>query len=205
MEEFGLPRDNQRNDIGSPTTARDDYYRALLKTVYDSAAAGSPISGSNFWGWGGEGRSPNADYTWRVGDPFVCDPPMEKQGLNSVFDVDSSTINILKAHSALMIRLRQTTGIARDRIAYGFELYPNYPNPFNPSTRIKFSLQSSGRVILKIYDIMGKEIMTPVDEYKTAGMHETGFNGSGLPSGVYFYRLSVNECYSENKKMILMK
>ena len=94
----------QFND-GSPTTMRDQYFSTLLKTVYDSAANGSPIAGTNFWGWGGEGRSPNSDYNWHIGDPFVCDPPMEKQGLNSVYDTDSTTIQILKEHALQMAAL----------------------------------------------------------------------------------------------------
>jgi len=88
-----------RSSAGSQTTYRDAYYNEMLKMIYDSAAAGAPIIGSNFWGWGGEGRSPNGDYRWRTGDPFVCDPPMEAQGLNSVYDTDSSTIVILKYYS----------------------------------------------------------------------------------------------------------
>ncbi len=102
MEEFGLPRDSEKCETGTPTTARDTYFKKILGMIYDSAAAGAPIAGTNFWGWGGEGRSMHPDNTWQPGDPFTGDPPQEPQGLNSVFDTDTSTINILKLNAQKM-------------------------------------------------------------------------------------------------------
>lgn len=122
MEEFGFPRDNEEYSPDSTAAYRDSYYTDLLRLIYDSAAAGAPIAGSNFWGWGGEGRSPNTDYIWRTGDPFVCDPPMEAQGLNSVFDTDSSTINIIKEHSLLMASLRVPAKVDEKNGIYIFKL-----------------------------------------------------------------------------------
>lgn len=98
MEEFGLPRDSELCKPGTATTARDKYFSTILNLVYDSAAAGAPIAGTNVWAWGGEGRGKNADDKWREGDPFVGDPPQEPQGLNSIYNVDTSTIAILKDH-----------------------------------------------------------------------------------------------------------
>ncbi|MGB5287321.1 MAG: AGE family epimerase/isomerase [Ignavibacteriaceae bacterium] len=94
----------------------------------------------------------------------------------------------------------------------GFELYQNYPNPFNPSTRIKFTIPSviasgtkqSQNVFLKIYDILGNEVSTLVNEEKQAGTYDILFDGSTLPSGVYFYQLRADG-FVETKKMILMK
>ena len=94
----------------------------------------------------------------------------------------------------------------------GFELYQNYPNPFNPSTRIRYSVpgvnasvtKQSSDVTLKIYDILGNEVLTLVEEDKPAGTYEILFNGSTLPSGVYFYQLRADG-FTETKKMILMK
>jgi mannan endo-1,4-beta-mannosidase len=157
VEEFGLPRDGQQYSPGSTTRTRDKYFSALLQMIYDSAAAGSPVAGSNFWGWGGEGRSPNADYSWRVGDPFVCDPPMEKQGLNSVYDSDSSTLDVITRHSALMSRLAEIRENPAGNIVGGFMLNQNYPNPFNPSTTIGYSLPClpAGRLEMKGYRVWG--------------------------------------------------
>ena len=83
-------------------------------------------------------------------------------------------------------------------------LSQNYPNPFNPGTKISWQLPVSSRQNLKIYDVLGNEVATLVDEYKPAGSYEIEWNASGLPSGVYFYRLQAGE-FIETKKMILMK
>jgi mannan endo-1,4-beta-mannosidase len=107
MEEFGIPRDSEKCKTGTPTTVRDKYFTAIFKVVEDSASSGAPLAGTNFWGWGGEGRSINADNVWHVGDPYTNDPAQEPQGLNSVFDTDSSTLDILKTHSLKMEKLRE--------------------------------------------------------------------------------------------------
>lgn len=85
-----------------------------------------------------------------------------------------------------------------------FSLYQNYPNPFNPTTTIKYSLPASSKVVLKVYDVTGREISTLVNEVKNAGTYEAEFNGSNLASGVYFYRLQAKN-YSETKKFLLLK
>ncbi|KAF0140898.1 MAG: mannanase [Stygiobacter sp.] len=106
MEEFGLGRNLESCDPNSSTEYRDKYYKIMLNVVHDSAFAGAPIAGANFWAWGGEGRGKNQDNVWRKGDPFVGDPPHEPQGLNTVFNSDQSTIDILKRHSEQMNALR---------------------------------------------------------------------------------------------------
>lgn len=105
MEEFGIGRDSGKIVIGTPTTARDRYYRLVFGVLYDSARVGSPIAGSNVWTWGGEGEGKNPDGMWRVGDPFVGDPPQEPQGRNSIFSADTSTIVIVRSHAFKMMRL----------------------------------------------------------------------------------------------------
>lgn len=85
-----------------------------------------------------------------------------------------------------------------------FELSQNYPNPFNPNTNIKYQIAKSKDVNLKVFDILGKEVATLVNEKQTPGVYEITFDGSKLPSGVYFYRLSTGD-FSETKKMILIK
>ena len=92
-----------------------------------------------------------------------------------------------------------------------YYLYQNYPNPFNPMTRINYQIPQDGKVNLKIYDILGNEVKTLLDEHKYAGRYEVEFNASTLPSGVYFYQLRATSGKSqagdfvETKKMILMK
>lgn len=70
-----------------------------------------------------------------------------------------------------------------------FILYQNYPNPFNPITTISWQSPESGWQTLKVYDILGKEIATLVNDYKPAGNYKTVFNASGFSSGIYFYTL----------------
>lgn len=85
-----------------------------------------------------------------------------------------------------------------------FELFQNYPNPFNPKTVIIYQLPLSSDVTLKVYDLLGREVATLVDEYKPAGKYEAEFDASALPSGIYFYKLKAGE-YTAVKKMILIK
>jgi len=85
-----------------------------------------------------------------------------------------------------------------------FELKQNYPNPFNPSTSLQYAIGSRQFVTLKVYDLLGREVATLVNEEKPAGEYEVEFNGSTLPSGIYFYQLKAGT-FSETKKMILLK
>ncbi|MCE1164470.1 MAG: T9SS type A sorting domain-containing protein [Bacteroidetes bacterium] len=85
-----------------------------------------------------------------------------------------------------------------------FSLSQNYPNPFNPTTKINYALPKSGLVTMKVYDILGKEVASLVNETKTAGNYTVEFNASNLSSGIYFYKISVNG-FNEVKKMTLIK
>ena len=85
-----------------------------------------------------------------------------------------------------------------------FELKQNYPNPFNPSTKIKYSLLQSSDVELKVFDILGNEIETLINEEKPTGTYELTWYAKQLPSGIYFYQLRAGQ-YVETKKMVLMK
>jgi hypothetical protein len=85
-----------------------------------------------------------------------------------------------------------------------FILFQNYPNPFNPSTNIRYDLPKNGFVKLIVFDALGREVETLVDEKQNAGTYETTFDASKFPSGVYFYRLTTDG-YSKTKKMILIK
>ncbi len=91
-----------------------------------------------------------------------------------------------------------------ENINYKYELSNNYPNPFNPTTTIKFTLAQSGKTQLSVYNILGQEVMVLVNKELKAGTHSYSFNGSGLSSGLYFYILQSND-YVSVKKMILLK
>ncbi len=85
-----------------------------------------------------------------------------------------------------------------------FKLEQNYPNPFNPSTVISYQLAVSSNVSLKVYDMLGREVATLVDEFKPAGSYEATFDAGSLSSGVYLYKLTTGD-FIQTKKLILMK
>lgn len=93
VEEFGYPRDGFRFTLDTPTTARDEYY----DYIFSMAMSDSVVRGCNFWGWGGEARPLHEQ--WQVGDPYCGDPAQEAQGLNSVFNCDSTTIAVIRKHT----------------------------------------------------------------------------------------------------------
>ncbi len=86
----------------------------------------------------------------------------------------------------------------------GYRLSQNYPNPFNPSTTILYSIPEGGNVELKIFDVLGREVKSLVNQFQNSGSYKITFDASGLPSGVYTYRLSTGT-FTESKKMILIK
>jgi mannan endo-1,4-beta-mannosidase len=93
VEEFGLPRNNHSFSLSSPTSLRDEYYSGIFSSLYNSVRKGDIIAGVNFWALGGAGRP--AQTWWNKGDDWLGDPPMEEQGLNSVFDTDASTWKVI--------------------------------------------------------------------------------------------------------------
>ena len=85
-----------------------------------------------------------------------------------------------------------------------YSLSNNFPNPFNPSTKIKYSIPQASNVLIKVFDVLGNEIETLVNKEKQIGTYEIIWNAINLPSGVYFYQLQAGEFIS-TKKMILLK
>ena len=123
-----------------------------------------------------------------------------------IFEITSSTIKSIKH----LITALDDKG---NKVPNEFILYQNYPNPFNPTTTIKYQIPKSGLVQLKVYDILGREVATLVNEYQTAGEHSVQFSAANnqpatsnnqLTSGVYFYQLKSGN-YTQTKKLVLMK
>jgi hypothetical protein len=85
-----------------------------------------------------------------------------------------------------------------------YSLSQNYPNPFNPTTKIKFTMPKAGDAKVIVYDVMGREVQTLVNERLQPGTYEASFDGSTLNSGVYFYKL-VTDGFTETKKMLMIK
>jgi hypothetical protein len=102
------------------------------------------------------------------------------------------------------IRLNKKASTISVKIPLSYELSQNYPNPFNPNTIISYSLPKPGNVTLKVYDILGKEVASLVNEYKSEGNYNVNFNASRFASGVYIYQLRANDIIL-SKKMVLTK
>jgi hypothetical protein len=85
-----------------------------------------------------------------------------------------------------------------------YTLYQNYPNPFNPTTTINYDLPKNSHITLKVYDALGREVATLVDQEKTAGSYQATVDGSRFASGVYFYRIEAGT-FSQTKKLLLVK
>jgi hypothetical protein len=133
----------------------------------------------------------------------------QKNTARFIFDVDKSAP--VDSNSSISFRIEDNNGKSYVRninfvvsAPVDFELFQNYPNPFNPSTSIKYSIPKSVLVTLKIYDVLGKEITTLVNEKEEAGLHKIEFNPTNLSSGVYFYTLKT-EGFLQTKKMILIR
>ena len=92
----------------------------------------------------------------------------------------------------------------KSTILANFKLGQNYPNPFNPTTSIDYQLSARSDVTLKVYNLLGQEVSTLVDQKQEAGNYQVKFSGTRLPSGVYFYRLNAG-MFSETKKLMLLK
>jgi photosystem II stability/assembly factor-like uncharacterized protein len=112
----------------------------------------------------------------------------------------ASRPNICLFTSVISGEHNQTSNVPKD-----FKLYQNFPNPFNPMTKIKFDVPKSSLVTLKVYDILGKEISTLVNDNLQANTYMVDFNASGLNSGVYFYQLKIDNVPFAIKKMMVIK
>lgn len=117
----------------------------------------------------------------------------------------------LKPHGLkdAMKKIREKMGhkegsVANINIPKEFSLSQNYPNPFNPLTKINYSVSQNITVTLKVYDILGRLVKTLVNEYQNAGNYTVTFDGSGLASGIYFYKIEAGD-YVQSKKMVLVK
>ena len=131
----------------------------------------------------------------------VCDNYLYLLNRKGVGTNQLSAIEVLGDGASLITAVRPTHSITQPT---GFQLRPNFPNPFNPSTRIIFYMQKTAKVSLKVYSITGQEIETLVDGIVPAGEHDLNWSAAGLASGVYICRMETND-YAETIKMVFEK
>jgi hypothetical protein len=144
--------------------------------------------------------------TYPSGDAFNLGRIALRQGTAArapVLKIDG--IRVTKSWSSIQTSVFNQTSFIPDN----FRLNQNYPNPFNPSTTISFTLPENGLAVLKVFDYLGREVASLMNNSLSAGTYETRFDGNGLSSGVYFYKLEVSgssgRSYSDSKKLMLTK
>jgi hypothetical protein len=199
----------------------------LRKKMYDDGSHGDAVAGDSIFTltFLYSPDSTTVGSTWRVGQVFKFgidggDNEGGKGGfgnnhLENVNDADSvftvasqwGSINpgFYKAWDYDNHRPANPTGVVDERgFAREFALSQNYPNPFNPSTRIQYSVPTASFVTLKVYNLLGQQVASLVDERKESGTYRVTFDASHYPSGVFFYRITAGSFVS-TKKMLLMK
>ena len=131
--------------------------------------------------------------------------------LSQWFGVDQTELNavlrtpLLPNIQPLDLLQAPITEVARDRgLPTGYRLYENYPNPFNPTTTISYDLPADADVVLKVYDMLGREVTTLVEDHQTVGRHRILFDASNLSSGAYIYQLRAGS-FTDRKKMLMLK
>jgi len=134
-------------------------------------------------------------------NPFVL--PVLNYANNYMFLDENSYIDIPLVPVSTQFSLEQTDNKPVNN-PYTYELKQNYPNPFNPVTTIEYTVAQSNKVEIKVYDILGKEVKTLVNEFREAGAHKVLFNASELASGVYFYKINTAN-FNDVKRMVLVK
>jgi hypothetical protein len=148
---------------------------------------------------------------WQRNDTLVAPMKVKQNAAPGFADLDNDgridgVIGEYDGNFTYFKNLFAPTSIENEfvEIPSGFYLSQNYPNPFNPTTRIQYQISSSSNVSLKVYDVLGNEVLTLANEEKPAGYYEVNFTAFQLASGLYFYKLQAGN-FSETKKMILLR
>ncbi|MFQ5606219.1 MAG: T9SS type A sorting domain-containing protein, partial [bacterium] len=164
----------------------------------------------NWYGWRlleWQLSDPNSVGVW-IGDGVLNGPSLRFDSFQLTHDAGDAVSGKIFFDNLRLVKKSTTPVSVADNKSYipkKVQLYQNYPNPFNPTTNIAFDLAENGLVVLKIFDTLGREVATLVHEQMPPGNYIIPFDASGLASGVYFYRLTVNNQRTMSKRMLLMK
>lgn len=145
-------------------------------------------------------RTTDAGNTWVVQKVEPLNSYYDISFVNQDYGLASGKAIISYTSNGSLTSVNQISSEVPDK----YSLKQNYPNPFNPSTKINYDIKTSGFVSMKVFDALGKEVASLVNENQTPGTYQVGFNAAGLNSGIYFYTLTTGN-FSETKKMILVK
>jgi hypothetical protein len=168
------------------------------------------VSGSNVFGVvynAGVFISTDLGVTWNpVNDGLPQSPPLECLAVGEDYIFTGASHSGSNDGLVYYRPLSQMITNVEEKIniATRFQLEQNYPNPFNPSTTIRYAIPEASFASIKVYDVLGNEVVTLVNEEKSVGSYEVNFNSNGLSSGIYFYTINAGS-FVETKKMILMK
>ncbi|WP_041294180.1 T9SS type A sorting domain-containing protein [Ignavibacterium album] len=205
--------------INSPINVRRDYFGNSIFIEQDSILIGAP--GAPYYG----ARTSRVYLYYQNEDDFTLEYIFEpsdtilRDGFGMGVAINKGVFligapygskNGLSTGKAYLYSPNPVSVYDNENLTDNFELYQNYPNPFNPSTKISWQSPVGGHTTLKVYDILGREIATPINEYRDAGKYEINFpdveagQALSLQSGVYFYQLRIGN-YTETKKMILIR
>ena len=188
---FNLIKGATVNIINAVGSSGDNFIGTLLN---DSAA--TPIASG----------TPPFTGSFRPSAPLsgINGQPVNGTWTLSITDNATGDTGLLKAWCLQLTYQTIIGGIQTIEIPNYYSLAQNYPNPFNPSTQIKYSVPTPVNVSIKVFDVLGKEVATLVNETKQPGFHTVDFNASNLASGIYFYRIDAGE-FTSVKKMMLIK
>ena len=127
-------------------------------------------------------------------------------------DAANPIVNNVDTASIILVKGKITGVVPMEQLPTSYALSQNFPNPFNPSTMIKFTLPNAAKVTLKVYDIIGREVTEVVNQELAAGFYQYQFNANNLAGGVYFYRITAvgsvdgkESRFSDVKKLMLLK
>jgi len=178
---------------GGSTSGLDDRFDMILLSQAVSDTGGITYIDSSYVPFGNDGQHYNK---------AINDPPYGIVVTQEIANALNNASDHLPVYAEFDFGIISDVEIiAVDEM--NFILHQNYPNPFNPTTTIQYSVGSPQFASIKVYDVLGNEVVTLVSEEKPAGNYEVDFDGSGLPSGIYIYRL-ITANFSDSKKLILL-
>ena len=186
-------------DAGSTVTLGVRYNFKMK--VFSSGPGQAPTYRVKIWQVGtSEPGSWSVSHTGSAGDPSTGSLALIAQEC----DVNIGNVTIVPTVDAATPRVDIASTISTIEIPKTFALYQNYPNPFNPTTTIKYDLPRDANVTLRVYNVVGQEVATLVNERSSAGRYNILWSGAGMASGVYVYRLQAGS-YVETRKLVLLK